>query len=74
MGAISVDSASNRAVVNADECVECYTCFRGMSMEKLNPSLVRGIRRVQHGTIDESYVQQWAARLNCEGNWRTVTS
>jgi len=35
---------------------------------------VRGIRRVQHGTIDESCVQQWAARLNCEDNWRTVTS
>jgi ferredoxin len=46
MGAISVDPVINRAVVNADECVECYTCFRGMSMEKLNPSLVRGIRRV----------------------------
>jgi len=46
MGAISVDSAINRAVVNADECVECYTCFRGMSMEKLNPSIVRGIRRL----------------------------
>jgi ferredoxin len=46
MGAISVDSVINRAVVNADECVECYTCFRGMSMEKLNPRLVRGIRRV----------------------------
>ena len=28
--------------MNGDECVECYTCFRGMSMEKLNPTLVRG--------------------------------
>src|SRR5436190_21738242 len=46
MGAISIDSSRNRAVVNADECVECYTCFRGMSMEKLNPTLVRTIRRV----------------------------
>ena len=46
MGAISIDSAKNRAYVNADECVECYTCFRGMSMEKLNPTLVRGIRRL----------------------------
>src|SRR5580704_1214972 len=46
MGAISVDSVSNRAVVNADECVECYTCFRGMSMEKLNPIFVRGVRRL----------------------------
>lgn len=46
MGAISIDPLKNRASVNADECVECYTCFRGMSMEKLNPVLVRGIRRV----------------------------
>ena len=46
MGAISIDSAKNRAYVNADECVECYTCFRGMSMERLNPTLVRGIRRL----------------------------
>jgi ferredoxin len=46
MGAISIDSLKNRADVNADECVECYTCFRGMSMERLNPTLVRGIRRL----------------------------
>src|SRR5215813_12030173 len=46
MGAISIDSIKNRAAVNADECVECYTCYRGMSMEKLNPTLVRGIRRL----------------------------
>ena len=46
MGAISIDPARNRAYVNADECVECYTCFRGMSMERLNPTLVRGIRRL----------------------------
>src|SRR5438128_7067723 len=44
MGAISIDPLKNRASVNADECVECYTCFRGMSMEKLNPTMVRGIR------------------------------
>jgi ferredoxin len=46
MGAISIDPAQSRAIVNSDECVECYTCFRGMSMEKLNPTLVRGIRRL----------------------------
>jgi ferredoxin len=46
MGAISIDPIQNRAGVNADECVECYTCFRGMSMEKLNPTLVRGLRGV----------------------------
>ncbi|PYS15503.1 MAG: hypothetical protein DMG15_04790, partial [Acidobacteria bacterium] len=26
MGAISIDSVKNRAYVNADECVECFTC------------------------------------------------
>ena len=44
MGAISIDPIKNRANVNADECVECYACYRGMSMERLNPTLVRGIR------------------------------
>ncbi len=46
MGAISIDPAKNRAAVNPDECVECYTCYRGMSMETLNPTLVRTIRRL----------------------------
>ncbi len=46
MGAIYVDRMINRAVVNTDECVECYTCYRGMSMEHLNPFAVRTIRRV----------------------------
>ena len=46
MGAISIDVTQNRAVINADECVECYTCYRGMSMEKLNPTFVRDIRRL----------------------------
>src|SRR5258706_15863122 len=46
MGAISIDPLKNRATVNADECVECYTCYRGMSMEKLNPTFVRLVRRV----------------------------
>jgi ferredoxin len=46
MGAISIDPGRNRAFVNGDECVECFTCFRGMSMEKLNPIFVRGIRRL----------------------------
>lgn len=45
MGAIHIDPAIDRAVVNADECVECYACHRGMSMEELNPTLVRGIRK-----------------------------
>lgn len=46
MGAIHVDRSTNRAVVNTDECVECYACHRGMSMEHLNPTLVRTLRGV----------------------------
>ena len=46
IGAIAVDPIKNRARVNSDECVECYTCYRGMSMEKLNPTLVRSVRRI----------------------------
>ena len=44
MGAIYVDPAAGRARVNADECVECFTCYRGMSKEHLNPTFVRAIR------------------------------
>ena len=46
MGAIYVDSAANRAKINDDACVECGTCYRGMSTEDLNPSMVRGVRKV----------------------------
>jgi ferredoxin len=44
MGAIYIDPAVNRATVNLDECVECFTCHRGMSKEHLNPTLVRTVR------------------------------
>jgi ferredoxin len=44
MGAIYIDPAVNRATVNLDECVECSSCYRGMSKEHLNPTLVRTIR------------------------------
>jgi len=46
MGAISIHPAINRATVDTAECVECYACYRGMSMEQLNPTLVRSVRRV----------------------------
>jgi hypothetical protein len=46
MGAIYIDPIKNRATVNQDECVECYTCLRGMSTEHLNPGLVRTIRKI----------------------------
>jgi ferredoxin len=45
MGAIHVDPAIGRAVVDRDECVECFTCYRGMSKEHLNPVMVRAIRK-----------------------------
>jgi ferredoxin len=44
MGAIYIDTKINRATVNLDECVECFTCYRGMSKEHLNPTLIRTIR------------------------------
>ncbi len=46
MNAITVDAAFNRAAIDLDECVECGTCYRGMSQEHLNPTLVRAIRAV----------------------------
>lgn len=45
MGAISIDPSVRRAVIDEDECVECFACYRGMSMERLNPVLIRFIRR-----------------------------
>jgi len=44
MGAITIDPAINRAVIDLDECVECSSCFRGMSQEHLPPTLVRALR------------------------------
>lgn len=46
MGAIYIDPAINRATINRDECVECSTCFRGMSQEHLNPVMVRTVRKL----------------------------
>ncbi len=45
VAAISI-GADGRAAVDSDACVECYTCYRGLSTERLNPTLVRGFRRV----------------------------
>jgi hypothetical protein len=45
MGAIYIDPSIHRARINSDECVECFTCYRGMSKEHLNPTLVRAIRK-----------------------------
>ena len=45
MEAIFVRPETRRAEVNLEECVECYACYRGMSKERLNPALVRFVRR-----------------------------
>ena len=46
MGAIYIDPVIKRATINRDECVECYSCYNGMSQEHLNPTMVRSIRKV----------------------------
>ena len=46
VGAIYIDPQLHRATINRDECVECYTCFNGLSQEHLNPTFVRAVRRV----------------------------
>lgn len=45
-GAIYVDPAINRATIDRNECVECYACYNGMSKERLNPVMVRTIRKL----------------------------
>ena len=46
MGAIYIDPVRKRATIDRDECVECYTCFNGLSQEHLPPTLVRTVRRL----------------------------
>jgi ferredoxin len=46
MGAIYIDPNLHRATINRDECVECYSCFNGLSQEHLNPTFVRTVRKV----------------------------
>src|SRR5438270_5599963 len=46
MGAIYVDPNIKRAVVDRNECVECYACFNGLSQEHLNPTMVRTMRKI----------------------------
>ena len=44
MGAIYIDASINRATIDYEECVECGACYRGMSQERLNPTIVRLVR------------------------------
>lgn len=46
MQAIALDPATGRARIDRDACVECYTCYRGMSTERLHPGLVRATRKL----------------------------
>jgi hypothetical protein len=46
MGAIYIDPVIKRATIDRQECVECYACYNGMSQEHMNPTLVRGMRKV----------------------------
>ena len=46
MGAIAINPRTRRAEIQRDACVECYQCYRGMSQEHLNPTVVRTVRRV----------------------------
>ena len=46
MGAIYIDPVIKRATIDRDECVECYSCFNGMSQEHLNPTMVRTLRKI----------------------------
>jgi hypothetical protein len=33
---------------------------------------VRGVRRIQQGSIDETYLQTWASHLKCADAWRNI--
>src|SRR4051794_22155418 len=46
MGAIYIDPVIKRATIDSNECVECYSCFHGMSQEHLNPTMVRAVRKI----------------------------
>lgn len=46
MGAIYIDPSLKRATINRDECVECFSCYNGLSQEHLNPTMVRTMRKV----------------------------
>jgi ferredoxin len=45
MGAIYLDE-DGKSVINQDECVECFTCYRVLRDERYPPWFVRAIRKV----------------------------
>jgi len=51
MGAIYINPVVKRAQINADECVECYACYNGLSQEHLPPRTVRVTRKVMSALL-----------------------
>jgi ferredoxin len=51
MGAIYINPQVKRAQINADECVECYACYNGLSQEHLPPRTVRATRKAMSALL-----------------------
>jgi hypothetical protein len=51
MGAIYINPVLKRAQINADECVECYACYNGLSQEHLPPRTVRATRKAMSALL-----------------------
>jgi ferredoxin len=51
MGAIYINPVVKRAQINADECVECYACYNGLSQEHLPPRTVRATRKAMSALL-----------------------
>ena len=45
-GQFTLIPAIKRATIDRNECVECYACYNGLSSERLNPVLVRTVRKL----------------------------
>jgi ferredoxin len=60
MGAISIEPTIGGATINADEYVECFTCYRGMSKEHLNPH-GRAVRQSPNSSVSGSSLSRISA-------------
>ena len=72
MGVIYLDE-DGKSVVNQDECVECYTCYRVLRNEGYLPWFVRAIRKIlslfRLGYLAEVDVCPTGALTPAELNW-----
>jgi ferredoxin len=72
MGVIYLDE-DGKSVVNQDECVECYTCYRVLRNEGYPPWFVRAIRKIlslfRLGYLAEVDVCPTGALTPAELNW-----